>query len=177
MKGALQALRKEMAREKTDVYLIPMDDFHQSEYVSEYFKTIRHITGFTGDSCNVVVTQDAAKFFTDGRFFIQAERELYDGVDLMKMGEKGVPTLTAYIETVLPEGGVLGFDGRCVNSGLGKQLEAIAEKKKGKFRRIRIWSEMSGRSGPPCRRRRSGFWRKSGPVRVQRRSSPGFGRR
>ena len=133
MKGALQALRKEMAREKTDVYLIPMDDFHQSEYVSEYFKTIRHITGFTGDSCNVVVTQDAAKFFTDGRFFIQAERELYDGVDLMKMGEKGVPTLTQYIETVLPEGGVLGFDGRCVNSGLGKQLEAIAEKKKGKI--------------------------------------------
>ena len=133
MKGALQALRKEMAREKTDVYLIPMDDFHQSEYVSEYFKTIRHITGFTGDSCNVVVTQDEAKFFTDGRFFIQAERELYDGVDLMKMGEKGVPTLTQYIETVLPEGGVLGFDGRCVNSGLGKQLEALAEKKKGKI--------------------------------------------
>lgn len=116
-----------MEKSSIDVYLIPMDDFHQSEYVSDYFRTIEFISGFTGDSCNIVVTKDSAKLFTDGRYFIQAEQELSgSGVDLMKMGTEGVPDLTEYIESVLPDGGVLACDGRCVNFSLFSELQDLA---------------------------------------------------
>lgn len=127
MKKELLRLREEMSKQGISVYLIPMDDFHQSEYVSEHFKTIEYISGFTGDSCSLVVTADDAKLFTDGRYFIQAEKELSGtGISLMRMGEKGVPDIPGYIEAVLPVGGALGFDGRCVDYSLGEQLSHIA---------------------------------------------------
>ncbi len=130
MKKELTLLRQKMQEQSIDVCLIPMDDFHQSEHVSDYFKTIEYITGFTGDSCKLVVTQDASKLFTDGRYFIQAEKELAgSGTELMKMGEKGVPTLTEYIRSVLPADGSLGFDGRCVDFRLGSELSDIAMEK------------------------------------------------
>lgn len=130
MKNELSLLRQKMQAEYIDVLLIPMDDFHQSEHVSGYFKTIEYVTGFTGDSCNLVVTQTVSKLFTDGRYFIQAEQELKgSGTELMKMGEKGVPTLTEYIRSVLPTDGGLGFDGRCVDFRLGSALSDIAMEK------------------------------------------------
>ena len=130
MKKELTLLRQKMQEQSIDVCLIPMDDFHQSEHVSDYFKTIEYITGFTGDSCKLVVTQEASKLFTDGRYFIQAEKELAgSGTELMKMGEKGVPTLTEYIRSVLPADGSLGFDGRCVDFRLGSELSDIAMEK------------------------------------------------
>ena len=130
MKKELTLLRQKMQEQSIDVCLIPMDDFHQSEHVSDYFKTIEYITGFTGDSCKLVVTQEASKLFTDGRYFIQADKELAgSGTELMKMGEKGVPTLTEYIRSVLPADGSLGFDGRCVDFRLGSELSDIAMEK------------------------------------------------
>ncbi len=130
MREQLTELRKAMKLEEVDVYLIPMDDFHQSEYVSDYFRTVRYISGFTGDSCSIIVTQDRAVLFTDGRYFIQAEKELSgSGVELMKMGEPGVPTLEDYVASVLPEGGTLGFDGRCVDFRTGSLLQDIAGEK------------------------------------------------
>lgn len=130
MREELKRLREEMRKRDLSLYLIPMDDFHQSEYVSEYFKTIEYVSGFTGDSCNLVITEQEAKLFTDGRYFIQAEKELRgSGIDLMRMGEKGVPSLTEYIESELPEKGCIGFDGRCVDFSLGNRLSEIALKK------------------------------------------------
>ena len=130
MKKELTLLRQKMQAEHVDVLLVPMDDFHQSEHVSEYFKTIEYVTGFTGDSCNLVVTQTESRLFTDGRYFIQAEQELRNsGTTLMKMGEKGVPSLTEYIRSVLPADGSLGFDGRCVDFRLGSELSSIAMEK------------------------------------------------
>lgn len=145
MKKELQELRKEMVKEQVDLFLVPMDDYHQSEYVSDYFKTIQYVSGFTGDSCQLAVTETEAKLFTDGRYFIQAEKELAgSGIDLMKLGEKGVPTLTEYLRERLPEKGCLAFDGRCVPDALGSELARVSEKKKAKLNPVldlvgRIW--------------------------------------
>ena len=70
----LAALRREMQLENIDIYIIPSDDFHQSEYVGEYFKSRQFITGFTGSAGTAVVTKDQAGLWTDGRYFIQAEK-------------------------------------------------------------------------------------------------------
>ena len=128
----LQALRAEMKKRGIDIYVVPTADFHESEYVGEYFKARAYITGFTGSAGTAVVTMTEAGLWTDGRYFVQAERQLVDsGVTLFKMAEEGVPTIEEYIEKMLPEGGCLGFDGRVVNTAWGKKLQNIVAVKKG----------------------------------------------
>ena len=128
----LQALRAEMKKRGIDIYIVPTADFHESEYVGEYFKARAYITGFTGSAGTAVVTLTEAGLWTDGRYFVQAERQLAgSGVTLFKMAEEGVPTIEEYLEKVLPEGGCLGFDGRVVNTAWGKRLQNIVAAKKG----------------------------------------------
>ncbi len=127
--AALRALMKERGY---DVYLVPTDDNHQSEYVGEHFKARAFITGFTGSAGTAVITQKEAGLWTDGRYFIQAARQLEgSGVTLFKMGEKKVPTVEEYIGKILPENGKLGFDGRVVAMGTGQELEKAVSKKNG----------------------------------------------
>lgn len=120
-----------MKEKKIDIYLVPTADFHQSEYVGDYFSARKFLSGFTGSAGSLVVTQDTAGLWTDGRYFIQAERQLQgSGIDLYKMGIEGVSTLEEFIVEQIPEGGVLGFDGRVVDAMLGKQLEEKIKVKK-----------------------------------------------
>ena len=130
MNERLEALRKLMAERHIDAYLIPTSDFHESEYVGEYFKCREFITGFTGSAGTAVVTKDEAAS-ANGRYFVQAAKQLEgSGVTLQKMGEEGVLDIYEYLEQVLPENGVLGFDGRVINSRMGQQMkEKFSDKK------------------------------------------------
>lgn len=130
----LQALREEMKKRNIDIYVVPTSDFHESEYVGEHFKARKFITGFTGSAGTAVITQTEAGLWTDGRYFVQAERELAGStVTLYRMGEEGVPTVDEFIGEKLPEKGCLGFDGRVVNGSWGKKLEDLTVKKAGKL--------------------------------------------
>ena len=129
----LSALRKCMEEKNIDVYVVPTADFHQSEYVGEHFKARKFITGFSGSAGTAVITKTEARLWTDGRYFIQAAAQLEGTtIELMKMGEPGVPEMNAYIEEVLKEGETLGFDGRVVSVGEGEGYAAIARKKNAK---------------------------------------------
>ena len=122
----IQRLREKMAEHQMDAYLVPTSDFHESEYVGEYFACRKYITGFTGSAGQAVITKDWVGLWTDGRYFVQASAELAgSGVELMKMGEPGVPTVETYLQQHLPEGGVLGFDGRVINSMMGERLRDL----------------------------------------------------
>lgn len=126
----LAALREEMKKRGIDVYVVPTADFHESEYVGEHFKARKFITGFTGSAGTAVITLTKAGLMTDGRYFVQAERQLQGStVTLYRMGEEGVPKLDELIAEELPEGGCLGFDGRVVNSAWGNRLKEIAREK------------------------------------------------
>ena len=81
VKERITALREVMAEKKIDAYLVPTDDFHASEYVGEYFKARKFITGFTGSAGTAVITRREARLWTDGRYFIQAAGELACGID------------------------------------------------------------------------------------------------
>lgn len=125
-------LRSFMEEKGIDIYVVPTADFHQSEYVGEHFKVREFITGFTGSAGTAVITKTEAYLWTDGRYFIQAAKQLEGStVGLMKMGEPGVPTLLEYLSDKLPENGTLGFDGRAVSMGEGQDYEAIAASKNG----------------------------------------------
>lgn len=127
-------LREKMAEKGMDVYVIPTADFHQSEYVGGHFKARAYMTGFTGSAGTAVITASEARLWTDGRYFIQAGKQLAGSpVELMKMGEPGVPTLNEYLQTAVPEGGVLGFDGRVIAMGSGFEYEKITAEKNAKI--------------------------------------------
>ena len=124
------ALRKVMAEKGIDAYMVPSADFHQSEYVGEYFKARRYISGFTGSAGTVVITQDDGGLWTDGRYFIQAETQLKGSpIRLFKINEPGYPTVEEYLADVVPEGGTVGFDGRVIPVVEGKALEEAFAKK------------------------------------------------
>ena len=130
VKERITALRERMKEKKIDAYLVPTDDFHASEYVGEYFKCRKYITGFTGSAGTAVIMQDMAGLWTDGRYFIQAAAQLEGtGVDLFKMGETGVPTIHQFLEEKLGEGMCLGFDGRTISAKEAAELsEALGKK-------------------------------------------------
>lgn len=128
----IAALRAEMKKRNIDMYIVPTSDFHESEYVGDYFKARKYITGFTGSAGTAVITMTEAGLWTDGRYFIQAEKQLSGTpVTLFKMGEEGVPTVKEYVEKNLKEGACLGFDGRVINAADGASYEEIVKKKQG----------------------------------------------
>lgn len=120
----LQKLRESMKNKGISAYIIPSADFHQSEYVGDYFKCRQFISGFTGSAGTVVVTLEEAGLWTDGRYFIQAEDQLKDStIKLFKMGEQGVETVEQYLNRVLKDGDTLAFDGRVLNAKEGYGYE------------------------------------------------------
>ena len=124
----IQRLREKMAEHQMDAYLVPTSDFHESEYVGEYFACRKYITGFTGSAGQAVITKDWAGLWTDGRYFIQAEAQLRgSGITLYKSGESDVPTIEEFLKSELKEGDVLGFDGRTVTYAQGKRYCHIAD--------------------------------------------------
>ncbi|GAA0268724.1 aminopeptidase P family N-terminal domain-containing protein [Faecalicatena contorta] len=128
----VDSLRRLMEENGIDAYVVPTADYHQSEYVGEHFKARAFMTGFTGSAGTAVFTRDEAGLWTDGRYFIQAEQQLEGtGVGLRRMGEPGVPTVADYLKSVLPENGVIGFDGRTVGVDEGQVYADIAADKGG----------------------------------------------
>lgn len=126
-----------MKEKGIDMYVIPSSDYHQSEYVGEYFKSREFISGFTGSAGIVVVTEDEAGLWTDGRYFIQAEKQLEgSSITLFKIGEENVPTFIEYIGKNLKNNHCLGFDGKVlsvknvfdIKNGFGKKKIKIEDR-------------------------------------------------
>ncbi len=130
IKEKLTALRNLMKEKKIDAYLVPTDDFHGSEYVGDYFKCRKYITGFTGSAGTAVIMQDMAGLWTDGRYFIQAAEQLRGStIELFKSGEPEVPTVHQFLKEKLEKGMCLGFDGRTVSAKEAEQLGELLKEK------------------------------------------------
>lgn len=122
----LQNLRAKMQENGVQAYIIPTSDFHETEYVSDYFACRKYMSGFTGSAGTLVVLTDQAGLWTDGRYFIQAQAQLQDtGITLMKMGQPETPSIEDYICQNLSKGSKVGFDGRVINYMDYKRYHAI----------------------------------------------------
>lgn len=126
IKQRIEKIRDLMKEKMIYAYIVPSSDYHQSEYVGDYFKSREFMSGFTGSAGTLIISMDEAGLWTDGRYFIQAENELKDsGIKLFKMGEEGVPTIEEYLLEKLPKDSTLGFDGRVMSV---KEGQSIASK-------------------------------------------------
>lgn len=124
IKDRLEQLRAYMAEVGVDICLIPTSDCHDSEYVSDYYRTRNYFSGFTGSAGDLVVSMKEAALFTDSRYFLQAASELEgSGIELMKSGLPETPSLEDYIFERIESNGILGFDGRLISSKDGSSYE------------------------------------------------------
>lgn len=119
-----------MKENDIQAYIIPTDDFHSSEYVGDYFKCREYMSGFTGSAGTLVVLEESAYLWTDGRYFLQADKQLEKtGIVLMKSGQSDVPIIEEFLKRELKEGDTIGFDGRTISKNFAdKLLERIKEK-------------------------------------------------
>lgn len=123
IKQRIEKIRDLMKEKNIYAYIVPSSDYHQSEYVGDYFKAREFMSGFTGSAGTLIVSMDEVGLWTDGRYFIQAEQELkHSGIKLFKMGEEGVPTIEEYLLEKLPKNSTLGFDGRVMSVKEGQNL-------------------------------------------------------
>ena len=112
----ISALQQIMRDKGIDYYLIPLSDYHNSEYFDDYYNVIKYVSGFTGSNATLLIGVVEVYLWTDGRYFIQAEMELKDsGITLMKQGVKGVPDVARFLSDNMKEDEVLAFDGRLIN--------------------------------------------------------------
>ncbi len=113
----IKEFQKILIEKNIAAYIIPTADYHQSEYVSDYFKGRAYISGFTGSAGTLVVTQKQAFLWTDGRYHIQAAKQIEGRpITLMKQGLPGVTTIFEFLQSTLQPNDILAFDGKVMSS-------------------------------------------------------------
>lgn len=120
----LAALRREMKTLGINALYVPSADPHQSEYLPDAWKHRAWLSGFTGSMGELVVGMRRAALWTDGRYFLQASKELAgSGIELMRMGEPGTPAMTTWAAKQLRPGQSLGVDATVVSMSAADEFE------------------------------------------------------
>ena len=118
----IKALRKALNDHKIGVYYLNTSDYHLSEYVPSYFKTIKYFSGFTGSLATFLIDKNKSYIFVDGRYHIQADKEcLPNGVEVIKLGTKDGLDPLDFIEKNY-KGKVIGIDGKRTSINFAKEL-------------------------------------------------------
>lgn len=145
----IASLRAAMISAGTNAVIIPCSDPHGSEFLPAHYTACNWFSGFTGDSCTLVVTENESALWCDGRYFVQADEELAGTeVRVMKMKEPGVPTVEEYLTDALSDGQVLCFDARCLSHALAQRLEKAVAKSGAAVKDMDIISPVWGSERP-----------------------------
>ena len=109
----LEKLRQHMKENNISAVVIPTADMHLSEYISDHYKFREYLSGFTGSAGTLVVTYENAGLWTDGRYYLQAEKELSgSGITLYRASEKDCIKIYDFLKNTLSENDTVGLDGR-----------------------------------------------------------------
>lgn len=120
----IQALRERMEAHGLSAWIVYSADPHLSEYLPEHWSQREYLSGFTGSAGFMAVTQKQAALWTDSRYWVQAEAQLQgSGIELMKLGAKGVPSLEQWICAQLSPAQVVGVNGMALSVAQAQQLE------------------------------------------------------
>ena len=143
----ISLFQEQMQKNNINAYIVPISDYHNSEYVCEHFKSLRFLSGFTGSAGTLVILNKGAYLWTDGRYYIQAEKQVQgNDIIVMRAGEPNVPSIGEYLNSVLRSNDVVAFDGKTMNTN--KILEIKKQIKKQSIQYVynidlieNIWSE------------------------------------
>ncbi len=123
----LEKLRELMRIQQIDAFVVMSADPHMSEYLPDYWKTRQWLSGFSGSVGTLVVTQNFAGLWADGRYWVQAEQQLAGtGFQLQKLTSDETSTHLAWIEKNLPTSSVISVNGQTLSIQQFKALEHTA---------------------------------------------------
>jgi Xaa-Pro aminopeptidase len=129
-KKRLRELREVMKAQGIDACLIPGTDPHLGENISDHWKIVQWLSGFTGSAATIIVTKSFAGLWTDPRYFLQAERQLEGtGFEMMRLGGMDSIPVNKWLQSNLKKGGILAFDGRLVSAGSFRQMKDALQAK------------------------------------------------
>ncbi len=126
----IASLRSNMKKAGVQAYVVPSSDPHLSEYTPAHWQTRKYFSGFTGSAGTLVVTEKKSGLWTDGRYFIQAAHQLEgSGIELFRMGVRGVPTWMESLRDALKPGETAAFDGSLFSAADVRKLEGMVAEK------------------------------------------------
>ena len=103
----LAALRRVLAQDGLDGFLVPRADRHQGEYVAGRDERLAWLTGFTGSAGFCAVLAEKAAIFIDGRYTVQVKSQVASDFTPVNWPET---KLEDWLVEALPNGGAVGFD-------------------------------------------------------------------
>lgn len=125
----IAALRAAAKAAGGDAVLLMTSDPHCSEYLPDYYNALPWFSGFTGENSTLVVTQEGSALWCDGRFYVQADKQLAGTeIQCMHDGSAGVPTVEAYLAEHVTAGQTLLLNGSCVPAARAQKYAAVLEK-------------------------------------------------
>ncbi|MDF3346967.1 aminopeptidase P family protein [Acinetobacter pittii] len=123
----LEKLRELMRNQHVDALIVMSADPHMSEYLPDYWKARQWLSSFSGSVGTLVVTQNFAGLWADGRYWVQAEQQLVGtGFDLQKLTSDESSTHLAWIEKNLQSESVIVVNGHTLSIQQFKALEHTA---------------------------------------------------
>ncbi|KAF2434748.1 X-prolyl aminopeptidase [Tothia fuscella] len=127
----LAQLRELMKKHSLDIYVVPSEDSHQSEYIAPCDARRAYISGFTGSAGTAVITREKAALATDGRYFNQAGKQLDTNWTLLKQGLTDVPTWQEWAAEQSEGGKTVGVDWTSITAPESRKLSEKIKKKGG----------------------------------------------
>lgn len=120
----IQSLREAVKAAGAQGVLLMTSDPHSGEYLPAHYRSLTYFSGFTGDNSTLVVTLTGSALWADGRFYVQADKQLADTeIESMHMGAAGVPTVEQYLAAHFVKGETLLLDGSTVPTALVQAYE------------------------------------------------------
>lgn len=142
-KEKISLLQQKMQENNINAFIVFSADPHMSEYLPEEWQERSWLTGFTGSAGFVVVTQNKAALWTDGRYFVQAPIELEgSGIELMKEGEEGTPHYIDWIISEIPENGTVAVNAIATSNANWELLEQKLSSKNRKLVDLSLLKEI-----------------------------------
>jgi Xaa-Pro aminopeptidase len=114
-----------------NAFIIPNTDPHLGEYITDHWRIVHWFTGFTGSAATVVITDSFAGLWSDSRYFVQAEKQIFgSGFKLMKPDQDGTVDCLQWVADNLEQESLIALDGRTFSIGNLRKLNILIEGKR-----------------------------------------------
>ncbi len=125
--NTISQLKINLRNQKIDFFFLPNSNEFFVEYLPENEKRIQYLTGFTGSNASIIFTHKKSKFFTDGRYLLQAKNEL--DLDEFEILDLATNPLFTWLEDNIKPGETLALGTKLSNINFVKSCEKIVTKK------------------------------------------------
>jgi Xaa-Pro aminopeptidase len=125
----LALVRSSMKTRDIDVLVVSDSDPHLQEYIPDNWRIIEWLTGFTGSSAILIISDSFAGLWTDSRYTLQAAKQLENsGFTLMEHPARDKTEVISWMEVNLGKGSTIGLDGRLFPVNRVRTFQIFAEK-------------------------------------------------